>query len=53
VRWTAFTGPAFIPVLYRAKVPGGWLICTVPESDRSTPAIAFLPDPGHTWDPDD
>jgi hypothetical protein len=25
----------------------------VPESDRSTPAIAFLPDPGHTWDPDD
>jgi len=32
--------------LYRAKVPGGWLVrVQTSESDF----IVFLPDPEHTW----
>ena len=29
--------------IYRAKVPGGWLIV-------SNDALVFFPDPDHTWD---
>lgn len=32
--------------IYRAKVPGGWLVRTSATGD----GIAFLPDPEHRWD---
>ncbi len=31
--------------LYRAKVPGGWLIAARPSDN-----VAFVPDPLHEWD---
>lgn len=31
--------------LYRAKVPGGWLLAS-----RPTDCITFVPDPLHEWD---
>ena len=35
--------------LYRAKVPGGWLVLHKSEySERG--GLTFLPDPHHTWD---
>ncbi len=30
--------------LYRAKVPGGWVICVGPHGST------FYPDQNHTWD---
>jgi len=39
--------------LYRAKVPGGWLMMLA-DATGSLPeegaGLVFLPDPGHTWD---
>ena len=37
--------------LYRAKVPGGWIICLlagVPNGGAG--GLTFLPDPDHKWD---
>jgi hypothetical protein len=31
--------------MYRAKVPGGWLIAMRPND-----SVTFLPDPQHEWD---
>ena len=33
------------PTIFRAKVPGGWLIATASEY-----SVTFLPDPNHEWD---
>ena len=38
--------------LYRAKVPGGWIVCLlagVPQGGGAG-GLAFLPDPSHKWD---
>jgi hypothetical protein len=35
--------------VYRARVPGGWLV-TIRSSYNNNPGIAFLPDPAHAWD---
>ena len=38
--------------LYRAKVPGGWIICLlagVPQGGGAG-GLTFLPDPDHKWD---
>jgi len=32
--------------LYRAKIPGGWLVGFVSSTDN----ITFVPDPQHQWD---
>ena len=34
--------------VYRAKVPGGWLVFTRWGSERS--GLTFYPDPKHQWD---
>jgi hypothetical protein len=31
--------------IYRAKVPGGWLVMSRPSDN-----LAFVPDPEHLWD---
>jgi hypothetical protein len=31
--------------LYRAKVPGGWLVASRPHD-----TVLFIPDPHHDWD---
>ncbi len=37
--------------LYRARVPGGWLIKFVVVTGAAPDAdLAFIPDPGYTWD---
>jgi hypothetical protein len=38
--------------VYRAKVPGGWLLTTFHSSGQGGSGVAstFVPDPGHTWD---
>ena len=35
------------PRMYRAKVPGGWLVMIVWGNEAS---ITFYPDPDHEWD---
>ncbi|MBI1757195.1 MAG: hypothetical protein HYR64_08835 [Fimbriimonas ginsengisoli] len=38
-------------MVYRAKVPGGWLITVFWFiGNPGGPAICFYPDPEHTWD---
>ena len=32
--------------VYRAKVPGGWLVLVI----HNTSGLTFYPDPEHTWD---
>jgi len=34
--------------LYRAKVPGGWLIMIL-SNVQMDPALTFYPDPKHEW----
>jgi hypothetical protein len=42
-------GTPTIPATYRAKVPGGWLLCvSAPFVDGGSGAV-FLPDPEHKW----
>ncbi len=41
--------------LYRAKVPGGWLILLSDKSDDAARAwgmgaLTFIPDPEHEWE---
>ena len=36
--------------LYRAKMPGGWLIMIRSDVPTSGPAITFYPDTKHEWD---
>jgi len=31
--------------LYRARIPGGWLLATRPHDN-----VTFVPDPHHEWD---
>lgn len=31
--------------IYRAKIPGGWLVASRPSD-----TVAFVPDPQHMWD---
>jgi hypothetical protein len=39
--------------LYRARIPGGWLVTTVQPYTLSgvsqLTAVTFVPDPGHQW----
>jgi hypothetical protein len=35
--------------VYRARVPGGWLIFTYPEM-KGLYGVTFYPDPNHAWD---
>jgi len=38
-------------VIFRTKVPGGWLMMLSPaSSNRSDSGLAFIPDPEHKWD---
>lgn len=32
--------------LYRARVPGGWILCRHPQHMETS---AFIPDPRHEW----
>jgi hypothetical protein len=37
--------------VFRAKVPGGWLVMVAWAAAASGSAsLTFLPDPSHTWD---
>lgn len=39
--------------IYRAKVPGGWLLTVFYSSghhDGGGISLTFMPDPGHAWD---
>ena len=39
-------------VMYRAKVPGGWLVKVMLNSFKPNAAVSltFYPDPDHSWD---
>ncbi len=45
LRWEALSSDRF--GVFRAKVPGGWLIAV---EGRSGCALTFYPDPNHHWD---
>jgi hypothetical protein len=36
--------------LYRAKIPGGWLVGLVPVDSQQSTSMVFIPDPNHDWD---
>jgi hypothetical protein len=43
-------GYVYAPFLWRAPVPGGWLLMTVnSKSNDPQPIINFYPDPDHVW----
>lgn len=52
VKWEKITQTgsdgSWVNVLYRAKVPGGWLV--VVGIYGSGGGITFYPDPQHEWD---
>jgi hypothetical protein len=33
--------------LYRAKIPGGWLVGLVPVDSQQSTSMVFIPDPNH------
>jgi hypothetical protein len=37
------------PRLYRALVPGGWLVCQETWDKHNPTSTAFVPDPDHEW----
>ena len=39
---------AFDWKVYRTKVPGGWLVLVMHNTNRS--GLTFYPDPEHKWD---
>ena len=46
-------------ILFRLKVPGGWLVRIMSDSNTGAPiggmgsgaGLTYIPDPGHTWKP--
>lgn len=40
-------------VLYRLKVPGGWLVLHAFERTDLADSMTFYPDPKHEWSSDD
>ena len=43
-------GYAYQMLLWRTKVPGGWLLMAVnSKSNNPDPVLSFYPDPDHTW----
>jgi len=36
--------------IYRAKIPGGWLISATENTRQNGLSVAFVPDPDHNWD---
>lgn len=45
----------YISEIYRAKIPGGWLVRVIDPADYDIPVrlsncIVFVPDPRHEWD---
>ena len=48
-----FWGRNWGPVAIRfaiARIPGGWLVLSMSSDEMSSPSIAFVPDPNHSWD---
>ncbi|OPZ83912.1 MAG: hypothetical protein BWY76_02072 [bacterium ADurb.Bin429] len=45
---------SFVSCIYRAKIPGGWLVrLLVPGADMPDSldsSMVFVPDPRHEWD---
>ena len=37
------------PLLYRARIPGGWLVGT-PKDHDGVSNLVYVPDPDHLWD---
>lgn len=48
--WERITGPMTFNNLWRAKVPGGWLVCAQGDDMGSgATGITFVPDAEHAW----
>jgi hypothetical protein len=44
-----YGGPSYS---YRARVPGGWLVCFVDNiAEGGAGGLTFYPDPNHSWTP--
>ncbi len=41
--------PGF-PRVFRAKVPGGWLVLLKETITQEMSGVSFVPDPQHLWD---
>lgn len=41
--------PGF-PRLFRARVPGGWVIVLKETVTQEMSGVTFVPDPTHSWD---
>jgi hypothetical protein len=51
MKWDKFRDPSdFYTTIMRCPVQGGWLVRVLTSSNES---MAFLPDPDHTWDPNE
>jgi hypothetical protein len=51
MKWERFKDPSdFYTTIMRCAVQGGWLVRVLSSSQES---MAFLPDPEHTWDPNE
>lgn len=45
-----FVGSGILLSMFRSRVPGGWLVTSMPGNLASVTSLAFYPDPDHTWD---
>ncbi len=51
LNWQELENDNWAPCIYRAAVPGGWLVRMFePGPGGGTAGLTFMPDPDHAWD---
>jgi hypothetical protein len=49
MQWQKIEGDG-VEEIFRARVPGGWLIKIIHSFVETSVALTFYPDPSHVWD---